>query len=344
MSIPISNDTKLETKMYNALIREYGESKASTYITDYKDARNKLLENILEEIKRIENGLTDHSERHIRNVLDNAYYLLGDDCDNMSALELYILCLCILFHDVGNIHGREGHFKKDVIQKIYEFVRDTTRNPRFKEEKVIVSNIASVHSGKSTRNKSNPDDTISDLTSPSFFAFHNTPIRYAEIAAILRFADELAEGPQRTSAYMLLNGLIKDLDAYKHHSNSYSFTCNINKKDRRLAINYHIATDRGKTIEDKLKYAREHLEFTVKRIEKINKERTYCRHYSVLLSQYSKVSVQYFFTINGVEETLDIEPLEFSDLTFESKSMGEINTDYSIDNLLDKLKDNLPNE
>ena len=84
-------------------------------------ARTALLDNILDEIRRQEPCLTDHGPEHVSDVLTKASQLLQDSPDYFSAIELYVLGLGILFHDVGNLEGRLEHNRR--IAKYYDFVR-----------------------------------------------------------------------------------------------------------------------------------------------------------------------------------------------------------------------------
>jgi diphthamide synthase subunit DPH2 len=91
----------LETITKERLVKERGQSEGEEKYALYLAARKKLLEDVLEEIKATQPGLTDHGPRHVANVLQNAHQLLGDKVEALSATELYCLILSILFHDVG---------------------------------------------------------------------------------------------------------------------------------------------------------------------------------------------------------------------------------------------------
>ncbi|MDD5361939.1 MAG: hypothetical protein PHN88_07380 [Ignavibacteria bacterium] len=336
MNTNVWEDTEIEKLTFAQLKKENGDKNGDSIITDYKDARNKVVEYIIHHIPKAEKSLTDHTETHIVNVLNNAYRLIDGNSHEFNSAELYLLCLCILFHDAGNIKGRTEHTKTKVIQEIYEFVRDTKKFPKFKQEKVILSKIVYTHSGKSSENKNNPNDRISELLNVTFSGLHDKSINYVEIAAILRFADELAEGPQRISSYLISNNIIEDAESIKHHLNSYSVHYGIHKVDRRIIVNYHIPTQ----IDEKVlsnEEIKSLLSFTFERIKKLNKERIYCRYYSRILSDFNKISIQYYLTVNDNEEQLSINPLELSDLTFEALDIAKINEDYELDNLINLI-------
>jgi hypothetical protein len=387
MSIPIWVDTELEKLLFKKLKEEFTEHQVSTLISDYHDVRIKLKANIYEEIKRFQPGLTDHSSEHIKDVMDRAYCLIGSNNTVLTPIDYYVLCLCILFHDVGNIFGRIGHQKKEIIQKIYEHVRNTTNNRQFKKEKTIISTIASTHGGTSEKNIRNPDDTISDLTDFSYDGLYDKKINVTEIAALLRFSDELAEGVQRTSSFIILEDLLKKQlskteitnyrkiynliknniddtqesvlesidkmildtmkstsEATKHHMNSYVCDYRIDDKANRISITYHIPLQiKGKPLTEA--EFEDMIEFTFVRLLKINKERLYCRHYSKILSQYNRISVKYYFTIDDSEDDLGMPILEISDLDLKCKSIQEIDESYTSKEFYKKINDkSKPNE
>jgi len=186
---------ELETITKARLVVERGQCGGEEKFALYLTARKKLLEDVLEEIRATQPELTDHGPRHIANVLQNAHQLLGDEVDALSATELYCLILSILFHDVGNIHGRDGHQMS--IASVYQHVREALPpHDPYRQEKLNLFAIVGAHCGQAP-DKSN--DTLRSLE-PSHL--DGRPVNIRHLAAILRFADELAEGPQRTSLFM----------------------------------------------------------------------------------------------------------------------------------------------
>jgi metal-dependent HD superfamily phosphatase/phosphodiesterase len=87
----------------------------------YDLAKSILKKDILPWIRTSEPNLTDHGPDHIENVLNNAYKLIEPTINHLlscdvtidkpifSHLDLYFLCQAILFHDVGNLFGRNKH-------------------------------------------------------------------------------------------------------------------------------------------------------------------------------------------------------------------------------------------
>lgn len=87
----------------------------------YVQARTVLLDDVYQEIRSSEPSLTDHGPEHVQNVLENVFKLLGHDIDYFRPIEHYVLGLGVLFHDVGNLHGRKEHNKR--IGQFYDHVR-----------------------------------------------------------------------------------------------------------------------------------------------------------------------------------------------------------------------------
>jgi len=71
--------TKYEQAMEAYFKDELGESEGHKLLGDYESLRNELVkDNFFSEIKGKEPSLSDHSERHIMDVQNRAYKLIGD--------------------------------------------------------------------------------------------------------------------------------------------------------------------------------------------------------------------------------------------------------------------------
>lgn len=53
--------------------------------------------------------LNDHGEDHIEKVIEKASELVAFKSCDLSPYEVYVLLMCILLHDAGNIFGRHNH-------------------------------------------------------------------------------------------------------------------------------------------------------------------------------------------------------------------------------------------
>jgi hypothetical protein len=308
------------------------------HFANYIAARQRLVEEILPEIKAIENSLTDHGERHIGNVLDNIYELIGKDIKRVTLMEHYFLCLLALFHDVGNIHGRKGHYKKNVIFEIYGYVRGN--DPKFDDEKNLVAEVASKHSGKATDDSF---DTIKEL-SANEEGLWGKGVNLRKCAAVLRFADELAEGIQRTSNFMSQYHKY-DSDAEIHHKYAKCFSMYIGKNENRIALTYKIKIDTSnKKIWDETK---ELLEYIYHRIIKLNNERLYNKYYAEILSNFKRVEVVLNFIVDEIPIIIGLKQLVLTDLIIpgeeDIKDIAKNDKEYTIDEIIQKIKGHLSN-
>lgn len=335
----------IETITEQRLQQELGETPGKERFALYLTARKHLVEQILPAITQKLPDHTDHGEDHIRNVLDNSAKLLGLDDANLtvqnselSAMDLYCLTLSILFHDVGNVFGREEHQKN--VAEIYNLVRPVIGIEL--AERRIVWQVTAAHCGNAANGSK---DTLKELFSPC--QLDSKPVRLLDIAAILRFADELAEGRQRTSLFMQkYHRYTPDNIIFHLYSNIVDIL--IDKGSSRIAISYdiNIQTDGSRKFnresEEKL---RQLLEFTYKRIIKLDQERKYAKHYCKLLSPFRETAVAFNFTVDNYPLDFDFSrSVILNDLVIPGdieSAFEERCKDFNIDNVIYKIKANL---
>lgn len=291
-------DTDIEKCMFEALQEKLDRDKAVRIITAYNEARLYLFDSIYGEIKASENNLTDHSDRHVLNVLDNVWALIGrtEGAKFFNCIELYLLCLAVLYHDVGNILGRENHNTK--VAEVYNASRGN-KIQSFIQERGLLLRIVRAHCGK---NRDGDRDTLRDVDISSNLYEHN--IRTREIASILRFADELAEGIQRISMFRLDNGLI-DENSFIYHKYASVTSVFIDRGNERIALTYNI--EYPDDIFDDL------MNFIYSRILKLDEERRFCKYYSNILAPIKKTEVTFSFTVHGDICDLDVPKIELGD-------------------------------
>lgn len=282
-------ETELESYMHEELLKSYNNNQANIYYSQYDLARNYLVNNLFRYIVIAEPDFTDHSDRHIENVLNNVWLLIQDNLDKFNAIELYLLCLSVLFHDSGMIYGRDGHNKK--IAEIYNEVVGT--DSMRLQEKRLVAMIVRAHCGQSKRNNS---DTLIEVDEKA--SLYSKEVKVREIAGILRFADELAEGPQRTSDYLIKKGKISEASLVYHKYASITDVY-IGKSDGRIVLTYNIEVPLTDIELEPL------IKFVYKRIIKLDTERRYCKYYAPSLNNLKTTDVQ----INLLNEGVDIADL-----------------------------------
>lgn len=331
-------ETPIEKTTFNALVEELQESAGKDRYGLYTTARKDIVEQIAPNINAVMPNHTDHGPEHIAHVLKNAGKLLQIESNPkpLTAMELYSLILGVVFHDTGNIHGRKNHQRN--VSGIYDFCRSSGGNDH--QEKLMILKMTEAHCGKALDGSS---DTIRAIGPEStILAGYRVRLRY--IAAILRFADELAEGKERTSSFMLQNyGYDKRSKIFHDYANIS--TVDIDPGNERIALTYNIEVKNKKsggisnTEEGDLKKI---LEYCYQRIAKLDQERKYAKHYCDLLSRYKYTSVTFNFWIRGEWVRLGLpEAYTISDLVVPGEKVVLLNDrdkKFKVDNIIRGIK------
>jgi hypothetical protein len=324
---------KIEEATKHSLIQERGQAEGEEKYALYLAARKSLVEEILEEIKAVEPTLTDHGPKHVANVLKNINLIIGNDISKLSGTELYCLTLATLFHDTGNLGGRHDHQHK--ISSIYDFVRKD--GERFKQEKMIVLQVVAAHCGTA------PDNSKDTLRFVDSTQLDGKPVNLRYIAAILRLADELAEGPQRTSLFMQQFGYPADSRIYHDYANMTDVCVDAGNNRIALTYNVEVRIKEGELLPDE-DHLKQTIDFIYRRILKLDQERKYAKHYCALLNSLKEVSVFLCFWHLGEPIDLGLRPLILTDLTVPGdahKQIQEYDKSYSIENLIVTIRDSL---
>lgn len=300
------NTREIEEFTRKRLITELQRGPGEEWYGLYTTARKCLVEEVLPEIKSVLPKLTDHGPSHVENVLDNARKLLGEDIKKLSAMDLYCLILSILFHDVGNVFARKEH--QHNVNQVYNYVRKGKENRR---EHFVVLRASGAHCGDANDGFKDTLKALDEKTS-----FVGGAILLRDIAAILRFADELAEGPQRTSMFMQIHHNYP-ADSYLYHKYASITTVEIDRLGERIALTYDISfhtNGNNKLGQKEQNEILELLKFTHKRIVKLNQERQYAKHYSAFLSPFTKTTVVFNFWANGELLGMALDEVRLTDL------------------------------
>jgi hypothetical protein len=295
-------------KIEIALKDKFEESGVFDLFADYTLTREYLFKHIYPQIGSRLPDFTYHDGSHVTNVLDNIYVLLGDFLNGISCETLYFLCLSTLFHDTGLIHGRKDHQKR--IGDIYNDVPGRKDNiHKYGNERKIITKIVEAHSGKAI---DNTNDTLKYLDKQQL-GYHEI-INTQQIAAILKFADELAEGGQRTSDFFIKNNIYKK-NSRIFHIYSQAYRSVISPKDCRIVITYNITISilNNDLIVSEGINLKKFLNFIYERMIKIDDERKYCRYYCFWLDPIKEISIDFNFWYNNEEIEIGLGPIVFSD-------------------------------
>ncbi|WP_342086181.1 HD domain-containing protein [Dyadobacter sp. OTU695] len=331
----IWSEQKFEKQMIKSLTKSFDKTEGDAYYTHYKNIRNKLIEELYPQIPVNEPNLTDHTATHIKNVLTNAFKILDEGkAKNLSGMDWYFLGLAILFHDVGNVYERKEHWKFDTIAKIYDHI--IGENPKYSRERYFVSKAAEAHSGKG---RDGSADTMKDID--IFGDIDGHQIRLRDMAVVLRFADELAEGPQRTSYFMNKHGLFDD-PSKPYHLYASQTSIFIDRNNERIGLTYDIKMRdvNGQLTPEQEKNLSDMLSFIYLRVHKLDQERKYARHHSDYCSAFKRTSVTINIEING-ESTLELNNCVLDDVTVpgeDYKELGERFDNYKIPNIISAVR------
>jgi hypothetical protein len=215
--------------------------------------------------------LNNHGPGHVSSVIERASDLLRDLGITLSPYEGYLLLAAIHFHDVGNILGREEHEKKCLV---IMNSKDVSGKLGDDTEKRVIARIASAHGGITDVGSK---DTISPLLQEE--DRYGQEIRPRFLAAILRFADELADDRSRASRFSLQAGTIP-AEGEIYHAYSFSLQSVLVKK-AEVRLSYEI-----NPTEAVRKYKKPDgkpdvylLDEIYSRIEKMHQERMYCMRF-----------------------------------------------------------------
>ena len=210
--------------------------------------------------------LTDHGPDHVQTVMKRALNIIGEKrVELLSGYEIFILLLAIHFHDLGNIYGREEH-----EQKIAE-VMEKTENTMMLNiiDKTHIRDIAMAHGGYADELKMDKD-TIRAVKIADYR--DNILIRPALLAAVLRFADEIADDFSRASK------IVSPPENEIYHA--YSSALDVNIKGDTVFFRYRIKYDYTQRKLQKgsdMIYLYDEIKI---RLEKCLNELEYCRKYS----------------------------------------------------------------
>jgi len=239
---------------------------------------------------------------------------------DIKPVEAFVLGMALFFHDTGNIAGRKGHAKNGRAI-MCEVLKDVLKIDEIRG----IDQVMSAHSGVAA---TGDPDTIKALdVAPRYIC--KEPVRIRQLAALVRFADDLAEGPQRTSNYLRSKGAFVITKPASHASNEKEernifhdyasiTTVNIDKGNGRIALQYNINLE-DNMFDPQKGVGREFLEPLLRmvfyRIKKTDDERRYARFYGgKLLADFHTTEALVQFYRNGIDIDTGLVPLVLNDL------------------------------
>lgn len=310
----------------------------------YEVTRQDIGSNILPYIASQEPGLSDHGTAHIANVMENVGRILGlkangkiedgSKLQTVTAPELLLLLLGSLLHDIGNISGRDGH--NQVTERTW---RDSGKesyklwgNP---DRKSVIA-LCQAHTGKA------PDgtkDTLKPLNASSYY-FLGDQIEIGRLAAILRFADELAEGQQRTSRYLLFQNKYDPDKNEVYHRYANCTTLLIDRAGGRVALYFQVDVNEFKDEKARVKQIRDLIDLIFKRIVKLDNERVFARAYAGDWIPFAETSIVLEVVSEG-EKLVELPPITLNDFntrSAEAFALKAIDSAYDVDDVVSRVE------
>ena len=242
---------------------------------------------------------TRHDLEHVNDVIRRAGHLLGasssantPSLESLYPYEIFVLLVACLIHDAGNVSGRMGH-----ASKARKVLREVCGEYLEEKEIRIISKVAKAHGGKA---QDGSKDTIRDL--PDIDGVQDCRVRSQILAAILRYADELAENSRRANT--------RDVPSSRF-PNAFCkcISINVDYQNRRVGLDFAISEKECELFGvDEKNNEMYFIDYIKKRVLKAEMERRYCDQFLRGLATYSETRVTIEFLHNDLEWR---QPIDF---------------------------------
>lgn len=264
--------------------------------------RIQMIGNLLDEDKII--FLNKHGPDHISRVREKAFEILK--CFThfpLSYYEVFLLLCSISVHDVGNLYGRANHEKRifGMIETACANIIDDA------VERIIIARIAGVHGGKINNNL----DTISVLKETDII--NNLQVHEQLLAAVLRFADELADDSSRAIYPALNSGILGSASEIFHVYSSKLHTVKLQQNPVtfvwEVVLRFEIDEETAKKQFTKGTRKVYLLDEIYERTIKMERERRYCMRFLRMYCSIESINVE--ITIENEENIFEPETIKY---------------------------------
>jgi hypothetical protein len=233
--------------------------------------------------------LNGHGKAHVDKVIEKISEIVSHfKSGHLTPYEGFFLLCAAQAHDIGNLFGRENHEKSCKIiveEKADNIIQDRT-------ERDEITRLAMVHGGTYFGNP----DTIDKLQDSRIL--FNGKIREKMLAAILRFADELADDVSRADSIAIEMGVLGDDDSLIYHKYSESLHTVSLDVDRLgkiyICLNFSVFSDDVLRKMKKNKVEKYLLDEIYDRTIKMENERRYCMRFMRPYLSIDYISVEIF--------------------------------------------------
>lgn len=233
---------------------------------------------------------TDHGPDHFDEVVRYAGFILGVSESDTSEIgldpyEIYLLLCAIRVHDAGNIDGREDHEKR-AIAMLYQYGGNIAKDAT---EALLIGRIADAHGGETMAGSK---DTIAELE-PDDLPVAAITCRPRQVAALVRFADEVCEHSSRAARHHLNQGTLPAENKLFHiYAQSISGAACTPKGSFQLQININTKYLLEKYEHPSQKAGKYVIDEVFDRISKLDRERRYCNQYLDPRLQTSELNIR----------------------------------------------------
>lgn len=237
--------------------------------------------------------LNNHGPKHISTVIRRIGELVSADRQfTVTPYEAYLLAVATHFHDIGNVFGRTGHEKR-ARSELFRLSPLLTGDDTIEKRKI--ADIAEAHGGK----VDGSEDTIGSLP-------NDAPTR--RLAAILRFADELADDYTRT--WDIDERAMKESERIRKKSEIYHLysqrlrSVKIDHDSRSVELIFDVLPSHLKKMYYKDGKQRYFLDEIFERTLKVHREQTYCSRFMMPNVVSDRISVKIDVCTPGYDDVL----------------------------------------
>ena len=216
-------------------------------------------------------------------MIRRASELLEAYPNDISSYEKYLLLVAIRFHDIGNAHGRELHELRaeQYMKELRVLLGDDSAEQR------IIFMIAQAHGGTT------PDghkDKITPL--PRNEPLLGKVVRPRVLAALLRFADELADERSRAVRFKpLASAIPKGSEVYHAYASALQSVL-VNAPGGTVSLHFEMKRDDAKRKFGKGSTEVYLLDEIYERSLKMHYERIYCMRFLRPIVAIDKINVE----------------------------------------------------
>ena len=240
---------------------------------------------------RDDGWLTDHGVNHITTVMRRASDLVTTKGSILlTPYEAFLLLAAIHFHDVGNVFGRDRHERQ--ITTVMGAMSDDLIGTDGVEKRMI-RDIAMAHGGYADV-ESRDKDTIGLLSWQPGTPPHDPCVQL--LAALLRFADELADDHTRTNRFLLQNELLQGSEIYHLYADRLRSVL-ICPHDRAVKLRFEFTVRHATTLYRKGVGPSIYLyDEIVQRCLKMHRENIYCNRFMQPYVSIGRIDVTILLT------------------------------------------------